>query len=192
MHSLLSWCVFTSQGDILTSVFLPQVLHRQRSNDCSSWLGDVSLWSGDRAGRLMDHTKVKLTELAPKSVCILFFLIILIYIPSFLMWWSNIWHQIKSTPAAVFTGLKVSICMKVFVNPESLKVILAVSVSTYFTCLYFLLVCRCWCYRAVLIFTASSAAGTEQMRWRWRGETERQTDVGLSRPWVGPWSIWTS
>lgn len=39
---------------------LPQILHWQWSDDRSGRLGDVSVWSGDRARRLMDHTKVRL------------------------------------------------------------------------------------------------------------------------------------
>lgn len=36
-----------------------QVLHRQRGHDCSSRLGDVQVWPGDGAARLVDHAKVE-------------------------------------------------------------------------------------------------------------------------------------
>lgn len=44
-------------------LFVLQVLHRQRGDDRSGRLGDVPVRSGDRAGGLVDHSKVDFTVL---------------------------------------------------------------------------------------------------------------------------------
>lgn len=53
--------------------FAPQVLHRQRSDDRSSRLGDVPVRSGDGAGRLMDYTKVDFHPTQDKPLTMLSF-----------------------------------------------------------------------------------------------------------------------
>lgn len=64
-----------------------QVLHRQRSDDCSSRLGNASIWSGDRAGRLVDHAKVG------PLLSLHFAFLICVHLFALWSWWWKVLHK---------------------------------------------------------------------------------------------------
>lgn len=64
-----------------------QVLHRQRSDDCSSRLGNASIWSGDRAGRLVDHAKVG------PLLSLHFAFLICVHLFALWSWWWKVLHN---------------------------------------------------------------------------------------------------